>query len=281
MKKTTKKKAYARRKTSLRTRVLQLLILMGLVALLVKMNLPAEEGLQAPAHTGEYGNLLRQTTAPGTTEQLKSYEGMDISFNADCRIPNWVAWELTGEEADGKEPRDEAFVADPDVKGCPETWEYKFSGYDRGHMAPAGDMKWSKKAQRESFTLTNICPQEKSLNAGAWKTLEEKCRVWARAMGRIYIVCGPVIDGHPKEYIGDERIYVPNRFFKAVIQPDRRMGIGFIMPNSKVKGGMQTCVVSIDSIEALTGHDLFPSLPDALEAEIEAQADFRPWNKAH
>ncbi len=232
------------------------------------------------AHSGDYGNLLEVKTRPGTPSVLKSYRGMDLSFNPQCHIPNWVSWELTAEETSGSASRTNKFASDPDVEGCADTWDYSYSGYDRGHMAPAGDMKWSAEAMAETFLLTNICPQAKSLNAGSWKGLEEKCRQWAEADSAIYIVCGPVIDGNPTEYIGDSRVYVPRKFFKAIISPYSvpARGIGFIMPNEKVKGGMQACAVTIDSIEALTGHDFFSSLPDEIEKEVESQCNFHYWS---
>lgn len=237
-------------------------------------------GTEQSCHVSSYGNLLEVKTKPGTPSVLKSYRGMDLSFNPQCHIPNWVAWELTAEETDGNVGRTNKFASDPDVEGCADTWDYSYSGYDRGHMAPAGDMKWDADAMAETFMLTNICPQAKSLNAGSWKGLEEKCRQWAEADSAIYIVCGPVIDGNPIEYIGDSRVYVPRKFFKAIISPYAvpARGIGFIMPNEKVKGGMQVCAVTIDSIEALTGHDFFSSLPDDIENEIESQCDFHYWS---
>ena len=235
-----------------------------------------------PAETesnANFGYLLDVKIPAETPSFWKQYRGMDISFNPEAHIPNYVAWELTAEEADGKEPRANSFRADSDVEGCAETWDYSYSGYDRGHMAPAGDMKWDKKAMEETFYLTNIAPQDKALNTGAWRTREEKCRVWARSLGHIYIVCGPVIDGNPEEYIGDTRVYVPRKFFKVVIAPDapQPMGIGFIMPNSKVEGGMQKAAVTIDSVESLTGFDFFHSLPDELERDIESQCNFNRW----
>lgn len=205
---------------------------------------------------------------------------MDISFNEKCHIPNWVSWELTDEETMGDVPRKDKFTSDPDIEGCPDSWDYSYSGYDRGHMAPAGDMKWDSKAMEETFFMSNICPQVNALNTGAWKNLEEKCRLWAQIDGRIYIVCGPIIDEKPMELIGDSRVWVPSRFFKAIIAPysNPARGIGFIMPNEKVKGGMQPCAVTIDEIERITGHDLFPALPDDIEAELESQCNFNQWS---
>lgn len=228
----------------------------------------------------ELGNLLYVKTNPTLMAVEKSYEGMDISFNPQYHIPNWVAWELTGQETDGPVTRTNKFSADPDMEGCGESWDYSYSGYDRGHMAPAGDMKWSKKAMDETFFMTNICPQAKVLNTGSWKRLEEKCRQWALADSSIYIICGPIIDGKPVEYIGDSKVYVPSAFFKVILSPysNPARGIGFIMPNSKPKGGMQECAVSIDSVEAVTGHDFFSSLPDEIENEVESQCDFHYWS---
>ena len=238
------------------------------------------EDVQIVRNEGAYGDLMKVVTNPAVPSQLKSYKGMDISFNEKCHIPNWVSWELTDEETMGDVPRKDKFTSDPDIEGCPDSWDYSYSGYDRGHMAPAGDMKWDSKAMEETFFMSNICPQVNALNTGAWKNLEEKCRLWAQIDGRIYIVCGPIIDEKPMELIGDSRVWVPSRFFKAIIAPysNPARGIGFIMPNEKVKGGMQPCAVTIDEIERITGHDLFPALPDDIEAELESQCNFNQWS---
>lgn len=235
---------------------------------------------QMPTGPQTYGNLMEVVTNPAVPSQLKSYTGMDLSFNAKCHIPNWVSWELTAEETTGEVSRTNTFYNDPEIDGCPDTWDYSYSGYDRGHMAPAGDMKWSKQAMDDTFYLSNICPQAKQLNTGSWKNLEEKCRTWAQIDEKIYIVCGPIIDEKPLELIGDSKVWVPARFFKVIIAPysTPARGIGFIMPNGKVEGGMQVCAVTIDEVERVTGHDFFASLPDELENEIESQCNFHQWS---
>lgn len=257
-----------------------ILLLAGCIYLAINLSGQSSDESMASKEGISYGNLLEVKTKAGIPSVLRTYRGMDLSFNPRCHIPNWVAWELTADETFGDVTRTNKFSSDPEVEGCAKTWDYSYSGYDRGHMAPAGDMKWSQEAMTETFLLTNICPQVKSLNAGSWKGLEEKCRQWAEADSAIYIVCGPVIDGDPIEYIGDSRVYVPRMFFKAIISPysTPARGIGFIMPNEKVKGGMQACAVTIDSIEALTGHDFFSSLPDEIEDEIESQCNFHYWS---
>lgn len=232
------------------------------------------------AAKGEYDGIGNVITAPATDEVLVEYKGMTVSFNPWHHIPNWVAWELTRGEVNGDEPRAERFACDESVAGCPSPKDYLRSGYDRGHMAPAADMKWDTEAMEQSFYMTNICPQAKSLNTGAWKRLEEKCRLWAEIDSAIVIVCGPVITDKINKHIGDTRVAVPQRFFKVIASPyaNPPRGIGFIMPNGKVPGGLQTCAVPIDSVEALTGHDFFSSLPDEMENDIEKQCKFHYWS---
>ncbi|MDE6324325.1 MAG: DNA/RNA non-specific endonuclease, partial [Paramuribaculum sp.] len=142
-----------------------------------------------PSASSLYGNLLEVRTNPDCkSEFIKQYPGMDVSFNAEWHQPNWVAWELTRQETNGTVRRENKFYCDETVPGCADHYDYSYSGYDRGHMAPAGDMKWSKEAMHGSFSMANICPQAKALNTGAWKTLEEKCRTWASADSSIIII---------------------------------------------------------------------------------------------
>ena len=251
-----KKRRYKSRRTLSRIPTLRSLIT-PLVLLAILWAAHTLNGCDNPqdqpiAQEGEYGNLMAVVTNPSVPSQFKSYTGMDLSFNSRCHIPNWVSWELTADETTGDVDRTNKFYNDPEIEGCPDSWDYSYSGYDRGHMAPAGDMKWDSKAMEETFFLSNICPQVKSLNTGSWKNLEEKCRLWAQIDRRIYIVCGPVIDDKPLELIGESKVWVPKRFFKVIIAPysTPARGIGFIMPNGKVVGGMQACAVTIDEVES-------------------------------
>lgn len=226
-------------------------------------------------------NLLKVRATRPLHEEKVRYTGMDVSFNPTEHIPNWVSWELTVDETYGEEKRKAAFETDETVTGCPTTNDYRNSGFDRGHMAPAGDMKWSEQAMHETFYLTNICPQAKQLNTGAWKKLEEKCRQWAQADSAIYIVCGPVMTDPVEMHIGATGVRVPQRFFKVVLSPytTPARGIGFIMPNEKVEGGMQRCATSIREVERITGLDFFYELDDSIENAVETQNDFNAWNR--
>lgn len=227
------------------------------------------------------GSLEHVITNPALDETIVEYEGMTVSFNPSLHIPNWVAYELTAEEADGQEPRYKTFMVDPDVDGCASPDDYRNTGYDRGHMAPAADMKWSETAMKQSFYMTNIAPQANKLNRGAWSRLEDKCRQRARNDSAVIIVSGPVLTDPIDIYIGDNRVAVPSRFFKVILSPYTTppTAIGFIMPNGYVEGGMQQCAVTVDSVESVTGHDFFSSLPDEIETKLENDKNFNRWSR--
>lgn len=239
---------------------------------------------QAPYTVTEQLNandLLKVRTASGLPEQIIDYSGFTVSFNRDMHIPNWVSWELLGSEVSGNEQRTNKFYKDNSVDGCATTADYKGSGFSRGHMAPAADMKWSAQAMRESFSMANICPQLQVLNGGTWGKLEDKCRLWAVTDSALIIIAGPILNNpQPDEFIGETEVAVPKAFFKVIVSPwsNPPRGIGFIMPNGRMKGGMQAAAVTIDSIESLTGHDFFPTLSDSLQNQIESQAKFHQWN---
>ena len=216
----------------------------------------------------------------GMKNVVCQYSGFTSYFNPDTHIPNCVAYEIIESETTGDEPRKKSFEADHTIDGCAESSDYRNSGYDRGHMAPAADMKWSKEAMEESFLMTNICPQVKSLNSGIWHRLEQRVREWAARDSSIIVVCGPIFTpGKPVEQIGEIGVAVPHRFFKALYAPGRNIGIAFIFDNDKVKGELRKYAVTIDSVERETGLDLFYNLPDDIENEVENQCNYKLWEK--
>lgn len=207
------------------------------------------------------------------------YEIFKVNFNPVFHIPNYVAWELTANETKGNIERGK-FRSDNEVEGCATSRDYTGSGYDRGHMAPAGDMKFDQEAMDRCFLMTNIVPQSHALNGGTWNKLEEKCRNWARVDSAIIIICGPILDPEPDEFIGKTKVAVPGAFFKVVLSPfvNPPRAIGFIMPNSRVAGGLQAAAVSVDSVESVTGLDFFSALPDSVENMVESKCNFHYWS---
>ena len=225
--------------------------------------------------------LLNVKIPADIPSQVKDYEGFRLSFNKDNKTPNWVAWELLASESDGSSSRSNNFWTDPDIDGCPSKSDYSRSGYDRGHICPSADQKWSRKAMEDCFVMANMCPQDHSLNSGAWSTLEKKERLWAQRDSAILIVGGPIYYPGDNERIGEAGVRVPRAFFKvlaAPFLPDPR-GIAFIYPNMSAPGNMENYVMTIDEVEKATGFDFFSSLPDEIENEIESKSSFKEWNK--
>ena len=138
---------------------------------------------------------IKQTTAPSTPEILLQRTGYLVSYNSNTRIANWVAWKLTPERLKENTERINNFRPDPDLpkSKAVTTQDYKGSGWDRGHLCPAGDNKWDREAMIESFYMTNICPQHHNLNRGDWNELEQKCRKWVKKDSCPYIVAGPCL----------------------------------------------------------------------------------------
>ncbi len=111
---------------------------------------------------------------PTDEDAVHGIPGLQVESLTRVQLPdempeiwhNYASWILTPSRADGEEERSNRFRSDNDVLGCARLDDYRNSGYDRGHMAPAGDMKWSARAMDDSHLLTNIVPQNRRLNAG-------------------------------------------------------------------------------------------------------------------
>lgn len=143
--------------------------------------------------------------------------------------------------------------------------DYVHSGYDRGHMAPAGDMP-TDEAQAESFTLANIVPQNRSANRGLWAGIEESVRRLALERGEIFVVTGPIFAGASIKSING-RVLVPTQLFKAVYDPARGEAGAYLAPN---EAGDDWRPVSLQTLEDLTGLDVFPGLPGRIKATAMA-----------
>ncbi len=249
----------------------------------VQQEVVAPEGVDEPmprATTLPYEIPVWQTEVEEIRLDRKGYS---LSYNPEELIPHWVAWELNSEKLVERESRSDNFAPDPDLdpRAAVTTYEYKGSGWDRGHMCPAGDNRWHWKAMDESFYMTNICPQSGSLNRGDWKELEEACRRWA-AEEPVYIVCGPILYDTPKYgYIGHELdIRIPDAFFKVVLtglQSGKPRAIGFIYKNETCNNPMGKYVNTIDQVERITQLDFFSAMDDDVERRVEAECDLTLW----
>lgn len=213
-------------------------------------------------------------------EVVIKHTGYSLSFNDRYKLANWVAYDLTKEETLGSSERTNKFIPDPLVStGTATDEDYLNSGYDRGHLAPAGDMTWSSTAMAESFYYSNMSPQNKSFNRGIWKKLESLVRKWAEEYDEVYIVTGPILTSNLPT-IGIHKVAVPKYFYKVILdytEPEIK-GIGFIIPNEKSLEPLQNFAITIDSVEKVTGIDFFPQLPDEQEKVIESTIHINEWS---
>lgn len=216
---------------------------------------------------------------------VKVYDGFTSCYNHTTLCPDWVGWELTSDETWGEYSRTDEFTSDPTLPNAQATtWDYSRSGYDRGHMAPAADMKWSQGAMEQSFYMTNVCPQDRILNAGAWLKLEKKCRYWAKCYGKVWVICGPVFDTKKDaRYIGKEnKVRVPDAFFKAVLKrhtDGSYEAIAFVMDNTALgeDEDIKAHAVSLPDVEALTGLTLFAGLNEKDAKHIRRGYNVKYW----
>jgi endonuclease G len=214
-----------------------------------------------------------------TTKQVIKHRYYALSYNEKYEQAEWVSYFLRSEnEGIGhfKRPR---FINDPKVSTeSAASDNYKKSGYDRGHLCAAADMRFSKSAYNETFFTSNISPQKHNFNDGIWKKLEEKSRYWATKYNGIYVVTGGILQkGLPT--IGSEKVAIPNYFYKILFcnyQGKNKM-VAFLIPSVNSKEPLYKFVVSVDSIEKMTGIDFFPQLNDEVESELERKSDYKAW----
>jgi endonuclease G len=228
---------------------------------------------------GYAGSGLLELPAKTTDEYLISHKAYTLVYDENREQAKWVAWELTKNELNGEAKRKDNFKEDPLVTtGSATDDDYKGSGYDRGHLAPAADMTWDQQAMDESFYYSNMSPQHPSLNRGIWKRLETKAREWAEKYGEIYVATGPVFISELEE-IGPNKVDVPSHYYKTflITNDGDLQAIAFLMPNEKGSKDIFDYAVTVDSIETLTNIDFFHLLHNRYENEVEATFDLRYW----
>jgi len=214
------------------------------------------------------------------SDQIIKHTAFTLCYSEEFEQAKWVAYRLTDSMCNNNgEERTNDFREDKDVKthsAKPE--DYKKSGYDRGHLCPAGDMGWSDITMSESFYMSNMSPQLPNFNRGIWKKLETNVREWAKREGELFVVTAGILN-EKFQTIGGNKVSVPKYYYKVLL--DHRLpqykAIAFILPNEGSKEPLFKYVVSIDSVEKLTGIDFFPALPDSLEVYLERRSDPEQW----
>lgn len=281
---------------------LSLILILVATALLVALFIitPVENPLVKQENTSSdiYSETLgaletSDTTALATDEALAlpsftetdiivEHTGYTLCYSEDAEQPYWVAYILTADEVfSNVAQRADNFHEDPYIPtGSATLLDYKGSGYDRGHMIPAADLKWSKQAMDDSFYMSNMSPQVPAFNRGLWADLEAVVRTFAVQNKAICVVTGPVLTDGPYDRIGENDVAVPKFYFKAILDytvPEYK-AIGFLLANEGSKESLTSFVVTIDELEEITGLDFFPLLPDEDEVILEAAYDVSLWD---
>ena len=236
-------------------------------------------------HCGKDESLLNKSLlelpAIHESDIILIYSGFVVKYNPDYLIPDWVAYELTAKEVNGEVPRASGFSMDLNYDGRQAMREdYSYSGWDKGHMAPSADMKWSQSSMFESFYLTNVCPQNHDLNGRDWHVLENRVRSWALKFGRVWVVCGPIVNEKQYGTIGDRNVMVPDGFFKAVLRQNSNGGyqaIAFVFKNDSSRQPLKESMISVDGLESIIGYDLFVNLDDDIEEKTESFTAWENW----
>jgi len=212
--------------------------------------------------------------------QLVKHSAMMLSYNEEHEQADWVAHIILPDVETGKVGRTNDFRVDPAVTtGTAEQDDYWETGFDRGHLAPSADFRWSEKALSESYFYSNMSPQRPELNRKIWGELEDWVRRYVIDFKEpVVVVTGGVLtSGLPT--IGENKVSIPKYYFKAILDPygDKQKAIAFVMENRAHDYPVISYAVSIDSVERLTGLDLFPQLDDQKEKDLEAMCDPKSW----
>jgi len=192
--------------------------------------------------------------------------------------PSWTAYILDGEKLkEGRLRRTQDFREDPKVATQSATLsDYRRSGYDRGHLVPAGDFKWDSIGMSETFYLSNMSPQLHEFNAGIWEAIERTVRTWAKEKKQLVVYTGPLL--RPRLSKIGRGVSVPDTFYKVVyaLSGNEIEAVAFLVPHRPFpENAVARFMVPVDSVEKVTGIDFFPALPDAIEEKAESR-----WNKS-
>ncbi|MAJ05390.1 MAG: DNA/RNA endonuclease [Crocinitomicaceae bacterium] len=203
-----------------------------------------------------------------------------LSYSKKHKLAEWVFYDLQSAQLIDSLKRKNNFKKDPLIKESSASLsDYKASGFDRGHLAPAADMKYSVSAIAESFYLSNMSPQVPGFNRGIWRKIEKKIRDWAYKYGELIIVTGPILNGTKYDVLGENKVTIPQWFYKVAIDPNNyNRNIAILIENKSSSESISNFIISIDSLESFSGLDFFHNLPNEIENSIEKTTHIELWD---
>ena len=262
------------------------------------LELSADEVTEVDATHLPYGQPTKPAGA--TNEKALHQAEYVINYDADLRVPTWVAYRLRDVDVNADRERTECFrrdlrLTDDDAAFCED---YEEPIFDRGHMVPNADMTRSESAMINTYMFTNMVPQPEKFNRVIWARLEGYVRDWARLKGTIYVVTGAVFDRDDNDkrdkdsdaHLVDprKRVAVPSHFYKIILfeRPNTFIeALAIMLPNvnesptGKARSDtyLNQHIVSINEIEKVTGIDFFRGLQDSKEVAVEKAKAERIW----
>ena len=238
------------------------------------------------------GGMIKDLKNSGLpSAEYAVHSGMILAFSEETGQAAWVAHIISPDIVNGNVARTNDFRDDPLIEGeaveadyflkelqADSTYRYDGFGYDRGHLAPSADFSWSRKALSESYFYSNMSPQHPDFNRESWAELEGTLRGYViRNEVPLYVITMPVVDeGFSRVERGVNQLPIPQRFIKAVFDPQNGKAVAFVMDNSPTEGDNADFAVSVDRVEEISGMDLFSSLDDGLD-RVEAFFDIADW----
>ena len=203
-----------------------------------------------------------------------------LSYSENHEQAEWVQYTLKSNYLNPNISRTDHFRTDPFIETrSAELFDYKGSGYDRGHLAPAADMKYNRIAMSESFYMSNMSPQSPSFNRGIWRKIEKQFRDWSYKYGELIIVTGPVLNGDYLGSIGPNQVTVPKWYYKVALDPTNYIrNVAILIKNTGSSENIKSFVVSIDYLEEFSGLDFFYSFPDEVESSFESSTHTNLWD---
>ena len=226
-----------------------------------------------------YSQDFNYLPAKVSNHQVISYTQFTLSYNEDHEQSEWISYELTSEEAVMNLDRCDCFRADRKVKTkSASKRDYRSSGFELGQLCPAADNNMSKKANRESFRMSNVSPQLPGFNSGVWRSLEEWVREQAIQYGVVYVVSGPVFNNNLGA-LGKNNVTIPGYYYKVLLRYEgsKILSIAFLIPHIGSEGNIQDYIVTVNTVESITDLDFFPALDNAIENRIESQFQTKKW----
>ena len=238
--------------------------------------------------------LMQYLPYYGASEVLVKHSLMVLEYDEQAEQAKWVGHVISPAITVGQVGRTNDFREDPKIAtgSAQETdyfmkylqadssYTYDGYGYDRGHLAPSADFRWSPIALSESYFYSNMSPQLPDFNRGIWATLENEIRgyLYRNPEHHLIVFTGPVLNSTlPIQERSPNQLRIPTTYWKVVFDPLAQRMIGYIIPNAGSAYPVSNFASTVDEVERVSGIDFFADMPNVLEDQLEGQLEKEKW----